>query len=299
MGRVIFALRYIADSGSEAEGLRRPPKIHQDRDAWVLGTLAHLLRRPGDQVESLFNIPGVHLEEPYVRRLMHPGDLVLVATRLPVNERSVNGDDARYYARKPVIPGNNWLEDRILDCCRRFFAWCNRKYVLLTPEGASCLAAGYRDRAYAHFHATDDAKYERVSNDVRQDGPIVHPGSIDWHNWRASGPGASTAGYMVYVKELWSGGPGCLAMFGMSGPTTFGFVSAVTEIWSSALPFGVDFDDSELIFVEISAGGHDVPLTPPQTDGHPTYWRRWQFAWNRRGELTDWPRQCPPRVRPD
>jgi hypothetical protein len=291
MGRVLYALRLISDIGAD-----RPLKVHHDRDAWVLGRLTCAVRRPGDRVDALFNVPGPDLNERSVRNFMRHGDLVLVTTRLPANERCPEGDDEKWYARKPVISGNNWLGTKILECSRDFVGWCNRKYVLLTPVGASCLAPEFRNRASAHFHSNDDATYEQVSIDVSgSNGQLVHPKHIAWHRWKANESGVSTAGYILHLKQLWPDGPGCLMMFGMSGETTYGFVSAVTEIWGQ-LPSGIEFDDSEMIFVEISSGAGDK-LIPAQPPGHPTYWREWRFAWNRGGRLTDWPATVPAPAR--
>jgi hypothetical protein len=298
MVRNLYPLRFVADTGTDGGGLKRPAKVHQDRDAWVLGHLTSAIRCPGDRTEALFNVPGRDLDERSARALMRAGDLVLVTTRPPANDRRPETDEERWYARKGLIYGDNWLERQILERTRQFIGWCNRKFVVLTPEGAACLAPMFRDRAAIHFHITDDAAYRDICGRVPHlDGPGVHPSQIHWQNRKPTDIGASTAGYILHLKHLWAGGPDCLLMFSMSGPTTYGFVSAVAELLDDGLLNGFVCDASELIFVEISSGARNVPLTPATTQGHPTFWRHWRFAWNRGGRLVDWPASAPMRGR--
>lgn len=275
------------------DGVQRPPKINMDRDAWALHHLTHLVWRPGDHEEALFNVEGTHhLEEKPIRQLVGSKAIFLTATRLPLNDRD---DDAR----KVVDRSYTWLEERIFDGARRFLTWSSRKHVLLTREGAAVLAPERRDsergdRAFVRFQVTDDeALYKQCGKwDDERSWP-TRPDQIEWCLRQSVLRGRTTAGYIIYTKELWEDGPACLSVFGMSGPTTFGFASALREMVGPNILERLDLTESELIFVEIRPLADDY-LVPPKTDGHPTYWRHWHFEWHRHGQIVDLPSQCPP-----
>jgi hypothetical protein len=293
MSRVLFQLRFRSNPGKEDGAYERSSKIHQDRDVCASSHLTSALRQPGDWVEPLFNTDGPDLREDHARRLMRKGDVVIVSTRIPKNDVRPPGDERRFYSRKLVLRGDNWLEDRILAEAQRFIAWCNRRYVLLTEEAAAVLAAGQEDRAQINFKVSDDARYACVATPYALLPSPRHPRDVQWRSCSKRAP--ATAGYMLHLRELWPEGPSCLVVFGMSGPITLGFAAALGEMWPQIFPSGFDLIESEFIFAEITAAA-DIPLIPYQTLGHPMYWRRWQFAWHRRGQKADWPAVCPPNV---
>jgi hypothetical protein len=310
----LFALRCRSNPASNGGNWGdRVSKINQDRDMCALHKFIGAVKRRGVVEEDLFNVPSVDLAEGTIKPLMHRGDLIVCTTRWPAHDQF---DDAR----KRVPPGDNWLENQILVGMDRFFQWCSRKHVLLTGAGASCLAQDYADRASIRFQVTDDeARYKQrcglsdrpmpprceIARLVQQLGPEEREARLDklrkehlhLQPWVKVGAVTATAGYIVYLQEVWEGGPSLLSLFGMSGPITHGFASAVQEIWNHEFGENVldalDFRESELIFVEIRPTGDQ--LVPMETPAHPKYWRTWDLTWNRRGRSVDWPKRCPAR----
>src|SRR5207249_3645483 len=105
------------------------------------------------------------------------------------------------------------------------------------------LAPEYSDRALVRFQVTDDeALYKQFGKSLGNVDWPAHPKDepwkeIDWlHRRSVQRSGVATAGYIIYTKELWPDGPGCLSLFGMSGPITFGFAAAVREILAPDAP---------------------------------------------------------------
>jgi hypothetical protein len=244
--------------------------------------MTSLVSGPDDREEGLFNVSGATgLDEKSVNDLMRSGDLILTTTRLPLND-----DDKDKRTKKRVDASGTWLESKIFEGSRKFLQWCNRRCVFLTEDGAAALAPGYADRARIEFQpGAGEALYKKLGVLELDRNPPTHD---------------ATAGYIIYTKELWSGGPSCLSLFGMSGPITFGFASAVREIFESDKLERLAFEESELIFVEITLRT-DVPLAerprsliPEDVEGHPTYWRKWHLQWNRHGKLADIPACTPP-----
>jgi len=277
--RHVFPLRFPSNPGSDGPGDRRIPRVGWDRDAWALHHLTRLVSSPGDREEGLFNVLGAkNLDEKSVKDLMRSGDLILTTTRLPLND-----DDKEKRTKKRVDASGTWLERKIFEGARKFLQWCNRRSVVLTEEGAAALAPAYADRARIEFQpGAGEALYKKLGVQLDRNPPH-----------------AATAGYIIYTKELWPDGPGCLSLFGMSGPITFGFASAVREIFESDNLKRLALEESELIFVEITLRTDTPPaerprsLIPEDVEGHPTYWRKWHLQWNRRRTCADIPAYTP------
>jgi hypothetical protein len=164
-------------------------------DLWT-----RLNENPGDELVDLFDVSADDLGESAVRKLMGLQDRVLTTTRLALSPED---------SRKPVPRGDNWLEHQVLMGWKRYFKLLTRKHVVLTDEGAAVLGKGYENRAQTEFEIDDDAIYKAFGDGGSE--------RIDWKNKRDARNRRRTAGYIVYLKELWQDGPDCLSMFGMSG----------------------------------------------------------------------------------
>jgi hypothetical protein len=249
--------------------------VNQDRDGWAMTLLTRLVARSTDSLESVFNVANAKdLNEQPVRWHMCRGDLILNTTRLAMNdhdERHVielrSGlEEIHGKPQKRVPRGDNWLEEQILKGWRRYLRHCCRKCVALTKEGALALKPGSARKDVVTFRDNDDAS-------------VIRP-----HGGRRR-----TAGYIIYTKELWDQGPGCLSLFGMSGPVTFGLASAIHGLCPEKLVRGgvaggdLVFEDSELILIEISRSGRGgANLTPSCDQGFPDFWKTWTLDWHRR-----------------
>jgi hypothetical protein len=219
-----------------------------------------LNENPGDELVDLFDVSADDLGESAVRKLMGLQDRVLTTTRLALSPED---------SRKPVPRGDNWLEHQVLMGWKRYFKLLTRKHVVLTDEGAAVLGKGYENRAQTEFEIDDDAIYKAFGDGGSE--------RIDWKNKRDARNRRRTAGYIVYLKELWQDGPDCLSMFGMSGPITYGFAWAVYSSCAAELAF----THSELVFVEITS---TKPwIVSPILEGQPGYWKKWSLDWHRLG----------------
>jgi hypothetical protein len=229
----------------------RPPKINQDRDMLTMHWLIEALRPRFDVFVPGFNTDAPDLTETSVKRRLGMSDLVLTSTRLGMNDL----DDR---VKTPVLLCNNWLEKLILDGWGRYIERCSRKRVSLTAEGARALDSGRRGRlANLEFADTDDASFGSRRGKERR-----------------------TAGYIICLKQLWTDGPGCLSVFGMSGTVALGFAAILSERWSSEL---ANMTDSELVVGELVCQGE---LVPAAAQGFPDFWKRWTLQIHRRGVVT-------------
>jgi hypothetical protein len=217
--------------------------------------LIEIMRPRFEVVIPGFNTQAPDLAERSVKARLRTGDLVLTSTRFGV-------DDLEDHVKTPVLLGNNWLEKRIFDGWRRYIERCSRKRVQLTEEGMQALDPGSRHLANLEFADTDDASFGTRRGKDRH-----------------------TAGYIIFLQELWPYGPACLSVFGISGTVTLGFASVLSERWSSEL---IKLTQSELVIVEIIS---QRDLVPAAAQGFPDFWKNWTLQIHRHGMANSIPRQ--------
>jgi hypothetical protein len=258
--RQLYAFRAHFNTKKDGE-VYRSPKVNQDRDGWAMHLLIEILRPRFDVVIPGLNTEAPDLVETSVKSRLGSGDLVLTSTRFGMNDI----DDQ---VKTPVFLGNNWLEGQILEGWRIYVRRCSRKQVELTEQGMRVLDDTCRQLGKLEFSDTDDASFGSRRAKERR-----------------------TAGYIIYTKELWKGGPGCLSVFGMSGTVTLGFTSIVCERWSSDL---LSMSNSEVVVAEIVCHGD---LVPAAVQGFPDFWKRWTLKIHRGGVVTSLPPEvCPSRL---
>ena len=143
---------------------------------------------------------------------------------------------------------------------RRYFGHLSRTEIELTPDAASVLPKGMSN----HFYLTDgdDAAYGYLAGDGlvrrKRGGPIISPA------------------FLIYIPQLWGGGPAGLSAFGMSGSITYGF----SHLIEHRFPAELNFKDSEFVYCEISASRCLVPGTEP---ADASFTDAWTVTVHRRG----------------
>jgi len=249
--RQLYAFRMPFNTKKDGEGYR-PPKINQDRDGWAMHLLIDTQREPCDLIIPGLNTDASDLTEKSVRSRLLTGDVVLTSTRLGI-------DDVSDKVKTPVLPGCNWLEATVIELWHRYISHCSRKRVELTEAGVEALPQRHQARlGNLEFSDTDDALISDRRLKTRR-----------------------TVAYIIHGESLWTGGPRCLSIFGMSGTVTLGFLSVLAERWSAELR---QLTRSEIIVAEIVRTG--LSLIPASVQGFPNYWRYWDVVIYRSGTET-------------
>jgi hypothetical protein len=140
------------------------------------------------------------VELPFVRR----GDVFVKTTRPPLSD-ALHGD------QKKVEPSNTNVERAIFLHYWRYFRVCSRSYVELTKEAASFLPVGKKNRAAMTFY--------------QQNSSYMHLQARNGKRSPRSPHGPRTAGFVLRVKEIWPGGPGLCAAWGLNALSTLAWCS--------------------------------------------------------------------------
>jgi hypothetical protein len=173
----------------------------------LMGALARLGYAYGDPIlnqppverpRDPFNEPLLHIDISHLR----PGDRILQVTRPPIHDLH---DDSM----KQVERGYTDLEQRLFELWTpHFLAHCSREQMFLADEQACLLRQGYIDHGCMVFMQKGDcAPLLRVKRDPHD-------------RFRHFSGSNKTAVFLLNLPELWKGGPGYLAAFGMAGVTT-------------------------------------------------------------------------------
>jgi len=203
---------------------KRPPNIASTRDPEANAQLRIALHDLGYGFgESILNFPPAELnydllpEEaltmvslPFVRC----GDLLFQTTRPPLS-------DGEHVDRKRVEPSNTNVERAIFMHYWRYFKVCSRSYVELTEESASFLRVGKENRAAMTFYQ-EGCRYQFVQ---RLGGKRSGRGPL----------GGRTAAFLLRVDELWEGGPGFVAAWGLNALSTLAWCTLLRSRYSALL----------------------------------------------------------------
>lgn len=172
----------------------------QSRKGYVYGE--SIFNMPPDQPPPMGRGGRVRSEDlvPVDLSFVSAGDLLLQATRPPL-------DDAVHEDRKRIERGYTLLEETLFEVWRQYFDFCCRSRIELSRHVVEHLREGYEDRAaikfYQHWHC----------------GYLKHK-SRDSRRWNEPPNSRLTAAFLLRVDEVWAGGPGYLAAFGMDGTAT-------------------------------------------------------------------------------
>lgn len=174
------------------------------------------------------------------------GDDVLLCTTRPPLSDFVQDD------RKKVEPGNSTLEDAMFQHYFRYFDRCSRASIKFTEQAEACLPLGKKNRGEMGFHQLG-CSYS----------------SLGELGGKRSAPGIlrnTTAAFYLSVAELWPGGPGLKAAWGLNAIATLVWNFLLRDRYSALL------EQNGLTVVELQTA--DVPVQPDT------------YAWSRDWDVT-------------
>lgn len=250
---------------------KRPPNLASTRDPEANAQLRIALHDLGFGFgESILNFPPAKLNYdllpetaltavnlPFVRY----GDMLFQTTRPPLS-------DGKHDDRKKIEPSNTNVERAIFTHYWRYFRACSRAYVELTEEAASFLRVGKENRASMTFYQ-DGCRYQFVK---RLGG-----------KWSPRSPlGARTAAFLMRVDELWEGGPGFVAAWGLNALSTLAWCTLLRTHYSALLA------NRGLTMVELE------PVDPPSRPSTHEWTQQWgvQILLETGGELPPRPEEA-------
>jgi len=125
-----------------------------------------------------------------------------------------------------------------------------RSHVKLAPALRPALRAGFENRQDMVLYQRNGAWYKSLN-------------ALDGRGWRTWSASPRTPAFLLYVDELWPGGPGLVNAFGMDG--------VATEVWAYRLrrDFAYLLDAPVFAMVELEGGG--IPERP--------FDLRWALDW--------------------
>jgi hypothetical protein len=200
----IFRLAFYASPTNDP---RR--RIHQLRDGDAFAEISFVLYSHGYEYGGLLLNPPP--EEPGNASavdvsFLTSSDLLVVNTRPPLDD--FDSDD-----KKRVPSSSNNLERSIFVALKPYLAKCARTRVKLSEAVAHQLPERFGERAFIWF-------YENTTQKRHTDGSYKKFRGLAGKSWQTPDGPERTAFYLIRVPEVWEGGPGLLAAFGMSGTET-------------------------------------------------------------------------------
>lgn len=237
--RTVALFSQPVDMGTEE------PEPHQLRDVAALDDVYERIRRPDDHVVRMINVNHQPRGMDNIRQRLGPGDIVVQTCRVRKNDEE---------SRKRLPFSGTEFEAVLNKAHDLWIAWSSRRRITLTAAGASVLAPGHEKLADLSFSQWPSADYLRLGR-------------------------KRTAGYVVFTRNLWPGGPDYLNVFGPSGPTTQGLAAAIRDRCGEQM----NFASSELIVIEIWTRSAALPIVPKPTTSFLDYSNDWVMAWHRKG----------------
>ena len=202
----------------------RPIHIALPRDSEANAELRIALHEQGYGFgRSILNLPPPRREFrllPFdeLRRVELPfldGEALLFCTTRPPLSEYVQDD------KKKVEPSNTTLEHAIFVHYWRYFDRCSRSSIKFTEEAAACLPEGKKNRGEMSFNQIG-CLYQSLGT---LGGKRVPPGRL----------GNRTAAFLLSVEELWPGGPGLKAAWGLNAIATLIWCLLLRDRYSALL----------------------------------------------------------------
>ena len=243
--RTVVYFSQPVDMGHHSSAQPVEAKPHHMRDYHAIVDVHESIRKRDDRIVRIINVNHEDdLMRAKIQRTLKAGDVIIQACRIWIwKDRK---------GKKMSRISGTWLEDVLIKAHERWFEECSRKRVTLKAEGARVLmgpdAVKLASRSFTLWSA---ASYFRRG--IKR-----------------------TAGYIVFTKELWPGGPDSINVFGLSGPVTLGLAAAIRDRCRDEMVF----NDSELIFIEIVPRSNK-PIVPTPTPAWLAYWEEWLLTWHR------------------
>jgi hypothetical protein len=190
---------------SKFELKAKGPALQKSRDGDAGALISTVLGWAGySPGPVIFNYPD---REDQGAKFPGPDTILLLTTRPPLDidppRRRHRKPDEKIVDRKPIDRSGTRLEERVLDCCRRYLAYSSRSTIELTEGIADALKrSGKADLAYAQFSVFLGGSSLPASE--------AEPNRI---------PNPATIGYLI-AAPAWEGGPRLLAAFGAGGTET-------------------------------------------------------------------------------
>ena len=196
----------------------KPADIVFSRDTEANSQLEKALRREGfSDGTSVLNFPPekrqfdlLPLDQLFKVQIgfFEKGDALIQTTRPPIS-------DAIQDDRKKVEPSNSDLERAIFNHWSRYFDFCARSEIILSPQVASLLPPGYRDRERMIFHQTG-CRFKQLQERGRRESQL-------------NPAGERTAAFLLRVAEIYPGGPGLVGAFGLNAISTLAWCRLLRE----------------------------------------------------------------------
>jgi len=237
------------------------------RDAEANAQLRIALQERGyGSGESVLNFPGRQcrfdlLPEDRLTRVdtsfAKSADVFVKTTRPPLS-------DAHHGDNKKIEPSNSFLERVIFCQYWRYFRTVCRSYIELAPETARFLPEDKQDRAMMTFYQTK-ASYQYLQ------------GLGEARRSRRDPLGNVTAAFLFVVSEIWRGGPGLVAAWGVDAISTVAFCNLLRYRCPELL------DNRGLTMVELE------PTPGPERPTTYEWTRDWKYdlVFQTNGELPD------------
>ena len=176
---------------------------------------------------------------------LRPGDVLLASTRPPLSDGHQND-------KKKVEPSNTVVERAIFMHWWRYFRRVARSSVVFTEAAASYLPEGKKDRGNMTFFQ-DGCRYMYLQ-------------PLDGKRSPRAPLGQRTAAFLLRVDEVWPGGPGLLAAWGLDALATLAWCTLLRHSHAALL------DKRGLTMVEL----HPTE-TPQRPDTH-AWVRDWRVS---------------------
>jgi hypothetical protein len=255
---------------------KRLPNLAAVRDSVANVNLqVGLIGHGFEQGESILNFPPdhvnfdllpedelLHVEIPFAQE----GDVLAATTRPPLSDGD-HGDNKR------IEPSNTTIERAIFQRYWAYFARCSRSFVTLTEEAASFLPQGMKNRAEMTFYQ-DGCRYQYLQ-------------ALDGQRSRREPMEEWTAAFLLRVDQIWPGGPGLVAAWGLNAISTLAWSAMLRDGCSSML------DRRGLTMVELH------PTEAPDRPSTYDWLQSWQMrpVFHTGGELPPRPEEVGRRFR--
>jgi hypothetical protein len=159
---------------------------------------------------------------------LNSNDLLVMTTRPPL-------DDDRGLDKRIVPRSYNSLEKALFPTLRKYFTFCNRRWLKLADHLAMQLSAAHVNRSYIEFYVNESRREEKRGGHVPRSAKYkkLYGRSPD-----ESPPRNRTAVYLLHLQNAWKNGPAFLATFGMGGTETLLWTHLLRERYWEELKLG-------------------------------------------------------------